>query len=129
MNQVIETTEANDVPTTSSQEETNDAMDDVMVTEETVKRKSPADITLESNTSELDFINDSDMSTEPSGTEDELETLWATCAVKLQHMMNSLEGAGHLILEEIKQPNIPNIEQFVLSVSELAESVKNQSKN
>ena len=42
-------------------------------------------------------------------------------------MMNSLEGTGHLILEEIKQPNIPNIEQFVLSVSELAESVENQS--
>ena len=75
MNQVIETTEANDVPTTSSQERTNDAMDDVMVTEETVKRKSPADITLESNTSEMNFINDSDMSTEPSDTEDELETL------------------------------------------------------
>ena len=126
MNQVIETTEANDVPTTSSQEGTNDAMDDVMVTEETVKRKSPADITLESNTSEMDFINDSDMSTEPSDTEDELETLWATCAGKLQHMMNSLEETCHLILEEIKQQNIPNIEQFVLSVSELAESVENQ---
>ena len=68
MNQVIETTEANDVPTTSTQEGTNDAMDDVMVTEETVKRKSPADITLESNTPEMDFINDSDMSTEPSDT-------------------------------------------------------------
>ena len=91
MNQVIETTEANDVLTTSSQEGTNDAMDDVMLTDETVKRKSPADITLESNTSEMDFINDSDMSTEPSDTEDELETLWATCAGKLQHMMNSLE--------------------------------------
>ena len=65
MNQVIETTEANDVPTTSSQEGMNDAMDDVMVTEETVKRKSPADITLESNSSEIEtgFINDSDMST------------------------------------------------------------------
>ena len=36
MNQVNETTEANDVPTTSSQERTNDVMDDVMVTEETV---------------------------------------------------------------------------------------------
>ena len=37
-----------------------------MVTEETVKRKSPADITLESNTSEMEtgFMNDSDMSTE-----------------------------------------------------------------
>ena len=115
MNQVIETTEANDVPTTSSQEVTKDAMDDVVVTEETVKRKSPADITLESNTSEMEtgFINDSDISTESSDTEDELETLWATYAGKLQHMMNSLERTGHLILEEIKQPNIPNKEQFV----------------
>ena len=42
-------------------------------------------------------------------------------------MVSSLEGTSHLILEEIKQPNIPNIEQFVLSVSELAESVENQS--
>ena len=75
-------------------------IDDLMVTEETVKRKSLIDITLESNTSgmETGFINDSDMSTESSHTEDELETLWATCARKLQ---------------------------FVLSVSELARSVEN----
>ena len=115
MNRVTETTEANDLHTTSSQEGMIGAMDDLMVTQETVKQKSPADITLESNISEKEtgFINDSDMSTESSDTEDELETLWAPCAGKLQHMMNSLERTGHLILEEIKQPNIPNIEQFV----------------
>ena len=49
---------------------------------------------------ETGFINDSDMSTKSTDTEDELETLSATCARKLQ---------------------------FVLSVSELARSVENQS--
>lgn len=36
-------------------------------------------------------------------------------------MMNSIDQTGHL--KEMKQASVPNIEQFVVSVSKLAESI------
>ena len=41
--------------------------------------------------------------------------------------MNSIDQTGHSILKEVRQPtSVPNIEQFALSVTELAESIENQ---
>ncbi|CAB3987848.1 Hypothetical predicted protein [Paramuricea clavata] len=122
--QPIETIGADDVGTTSFQEKKDSAMDAPLL-----EMEDTVDVTLQSQTSEMDtdFVSDNSESTESSDAEDELETLWVTCAGKLQHMMNSLDRTGHLMLDEMKQPSIPNIEQFVLSVSELAESMENQS--
>ena len=42
-------------------------------------------------------------------------------------MMTSLDRTGHFILEEMKKPSVPIIEQFAVLVVELAESMANQS--
>ena len=96
--QLIGTIEADDVGTTSNQEKKDAAMDaPLLVMEDTVHKSSLDDITLQSQTSEMDteFVNDNMESTEFSDAEDELDTLWVTCAWKLQHMMNSLDRTGH----------------------------------
>ena len=41
--------------------------------------------------------------------------------------MTRPDRTDHLILEEMKKPSVPNIEQFAFSVVEVAESMANQS--
>ena len=128
----IEVAKADDAETTSSSYWEREAFIDsspVIITD-IVDQTSNVDITLPSQASEIDndFVSDnSSGSTESSDAEEELDTLWVTCAGKLQHIMNNLDRTGHLILEEMKHPSVPNIEQFVVSVSELAESMVKQS--
>lgn len=70
--------------------------------------------------------SESAQSTESSDGEDESDA-WVACAGKLQYIMNSIDQTGHSILKEVRQPtSVPNIEQFALSVTELAESIENQ---
>jgi hypothetical protein len=85
---------------------------------------------LQSQPSELDNVHgETALSTESSDIEDEPDMLWVTCAGKLQHLMDYLDRRGHLILEEVRQPSVPDIEQFIVALIELTESMENQSND
>ena len=79
------------------------------------------DITLQSQMTEMDtFVNkNSSESTESSHAEDESDASLVTWTGKRQHMMTSLDQTGHFILEEMKKPSAPNIEQFPVLVGEI----------
>ncbi|CAB4012510.1 Hypothetical predicted protein, partial [Paramuricea clavata] len=70
----------------------------LLVMEDIVHKTSLVDITLQSQTSEMDtdFVSDNRESTESSDAEGELDTWITNYAGKLQHMMNSLDRTGHL---------------------------------
>lgn len=95
-----------------------------LVLEDAVNITSETESVISNSESEMESTQSSNC--RESSDEDDAPDAWITCAGKLQHIMNTIDKTGDSILKEVKQPSVPNIEQFVLSVTELAENVGNQ---